>query len=121
MVSCANGTDALYIAMKALGLGVGDEVITTAHTWISSSETITQAGGHVVFADTDGESYNIDVADVSSKITPKTVGIVAVHLCGQPCDIVELRKLATAKGLWLIEDCAQAHLASVWRVRRHIR
>src|SRR6201981_2529408 len=75
-VSCANGTDALYIAMRGLGLKSGDEVITTAHSWISTSETITQAGGRVVFCDTDEETFTIYPADIERKITPAPVGMV---------------------------------------------
>ncbi len=69
-VSCANGTDALYVAMRALGVKSGDEVITTAHSWISTSETITQAGGRVVFCDTHRDTYTIDPASIEAKITP---------------------------------------------------
>ena len=111
-VSCANGTDALYICMRGLGLQPGEEVITTAHTWIASSETITQAGGRVVFADTEPDTYTIDPRDVARKITPKTRGIIAVHLYGQACDLDPLLELARKHKLWLIEDCAQSHLAT---------
>src|SRR5689334_8922485 len=82
-VSCANGTDALYIAMRGLGVKPGDEVITTAHSWISTTETITQAGGRVVFCDTDNDTFTIDPALIEAKITPRTVGIIPVHLYGQ--------------------------------------
>ncbi len=110
-VSCANGTDALYIAMRGLGLKPGDEVITTAHSWISTSETITQAGGRVVFADTDDQTFTIDPAQIAAKITPRTVGIIPVHLYGQPADMDPILELAHKHGLWVIEDCAQAHMA----------
>ena len=110
-VSCANGTDALFIAYRALGLQPGDEVITSAHSWIATSEAITQAGGTAVFADTDPATFTIDPADVARKITPRTKGIVPVHLYGQPADLAALQALATKHGLWLVEDCAQAHLA----------
>jgi len=110
-VSCANGTDALYIAMKSLGLRPGDEVITTAHSWISTSETITQAGGDVVFVDTDATTFTIDPARLEEKITDRTVGIIPVHLYGQPADMDPILQVARAHGLWVIEDCAQAHMA----------
>ena len=110
-VSCANGTDALYIAMRGLGLKQGDEVITTAHSWISTSETITQAGGRVVFCDTDADTFTIDPAQVEAKITPRTVGIIPVHLYGQPADIEAIITIARKHNLWVIEDCAQAHLS----------
>jgi len=110
-VSCANGTDALYIAMRALELAPGDEVITTAHSWISTSETITQAGGSVVFADTDATTFTIDPRSVEARITERTVGIIPVHLYGQPADMDPILEIARRHGLWVIEDCAQAHMA----------
>lgn len=110
-VSCANGTDALYIAMRGLGLKPGDEVITTAHSWISTSETITQAGGRVVFCDTDVETFTIDPASIESKISSRTVGIIPVHLYGQAADMDAIMSIAHKHKLWVIEDCAQAHLA----------
>ncbi len=110
-VSCANGTDAIYIALRGLGLQPGDEVITTAHSWISSSEAITQAGGQVVFCDTDRETFTIDPVKLAEKIGPRTVGIIPVHLYGQPADMGAIMSLANERGLWVLEDCAQAHLA----------
>jgi dTDP-4-amino-4,6-dideoxygalactose transaminase len=110
-VSCANGTDALYVAMRALGVKTGDEVITSAHSWISTSETITQADGLVVFCDTDNETFTIDPAQIEAKITPATVGIIPVHLYGQPADMDAIMAIAKKHNLWVIEDCAQAHLA----------
>src|SRR3977135_2376892 len=110
-VSCANGTDALYIAMAALGVQDGDEVITTAHSWISTSAMITHAGGTVVFCDTDGSTFTIDPAAIENAVTPRTVGIIPVHLYGQPADMVAIMAIARKHKLWVIEDCAQAHLA----------
>lgn len=110
-VSCANGTDAIYIAMRGLGLQPGDEVITTAHSWISTSETVTQAGGRVVFCDTDHDTFTMDPAQIEAKITPRTKGIIPVHLYGQPCDMDPILAIAEKHKLWVIEDCAQAHLA----------
>jgi dTDP-4-amino-4,6-dideoxygalactose transaminase len=110
-VSCANGTDAIYIALRGLGLRPSDEVITSAHSWISTSETITQAGGRVVFCDTDEETFTIDPVDIETKITPATVGIIPVHLYGQPADMGAIMAIARKHNLWVIEDCAQAHLA----------
>jgi dTDP-4-amino-4,6-dideoxygalactose transaminase len=110
-VSCANGTDALYIAMRGLGVKLGDEIITTAHSWISTSETITQAGGRVVFCDTDDQTFTIDPALIEAKITAATVGIIPVHLYGQPADMDAIMAIARKHKLWVIEDCAQAHLA----------
>jgi dTDP-4-amino-4,6-dideoxygalactose transaminase len=110
-VSSANGTDAIYIALRGLGLRQGDEVITSAHSWISTTETITQAGGKVVFCDTDEETFTIDPEDIERKITPATVGIIPVHLYGQPADMDAIMAIARKHNLWVIEDCAQAHLA----------
>lgn len=110
-VSCANGTDSLYIAMHALGVKPGDEVIAPAHSWISTTETITQAGGTVVFCDTDASTYTIDPAKIEALITPRTVGIVPVHLYGQPADMDAVMAIAAKHKLWILEDCAQAHLA----------
>lgn len=111
-VSCGNATDALYILMRGLQLQPGDEVITTAHSWISTSETITQAGGKVVFCDTHLDSFTIDTALIEEKITSRTVGIIPVHLYGQPADMDEVMRIAKKYGLWVIEDCAQSHLAT---------
>jgi dTDP-4-amino-4,6-dideoxygalactose transaminase len=111
-ISCANGTDALYIAMRALGIAAGDEVITTAHSWISTSETITQAGGQVVFCDTDADTFTINPSQIAGKITARTKGIIPVHLYGQAADMDPILDLARTHNLWVIEDCAQAHLAT---------
>lgn len=110
-VSCANGTDALYISMHALGVKKGDEVITTAHSWIATSETITQTGGQVVFCDTDTDTFTIDPRMIESKITSRTVGIIPVHLYGQPADMKAIMTIAQKYKLWVLEDCAQAHFA----------
>lgn len=110
-VSCANGTDSLYIAMHALGVKPGDEVIAPAHSWISTTETITQAGATVVFCDTDRDTFTIDPAQIEARITPRTVGIIPVHLYGQPCDMEAIMSIAGRRGLWVLEDCAQSHLA----------
>jgi dTDP-4-amino-4,6-dideoxygalactose transaminase len=112
-VSCANGTDALYIAMKALGVEAGDEVITTAQSWISTSETIGQHGAIPVFVDIDPVTSTIDVTQIETKITPRTVGIIPVHLYGQMADMPEIMAIADKHKLWVIEDCAQAHLATL--------
>jgi len=110
-VSCANGTDALYIIMRGLKIRPGDEVITSAHSWISTSETITQAGGKIVFCDTDANTFTIDPEKIASKITSRTVGIIPVHLYGQPADMDPILEIAQRNSLWVIEDCAQAHMA----------
>jgi len=111
VVSCANGTDAIYIALKALGVGAGDEVITTALSWISTSETITQTGAKVVFVDIDEEDYTINVKEIEEKITDKTKAIIPVHLYGHPAKMDDIIKLALKYNIKIIEDCAQAHFA----------
>jgi dTDP-4-amino-4,6-dideoxygalactose transaminase len=110
-VSCANGTDALYLAMAALKVRPGDEVITTAHSWISTAAMITHAGATPVFCDTDGLTFTIDPAAIEAAITPRTVGIIPVHLYGQPADMDAIMAIARKHKLWVVEDCAQAHLA----------
>lgn len=110
-VSCANGTDSLYIAMVALGLKPGDEVLAPAHSWISTTETITQAGGKVVFCDIDPDTFTIDPKSIESKLSARTVGIIPVHLYGQPADMDPIMEIAERRKLWVVEDCAQAHLA----------
>jgi dTDP-4-amino-4,6-dideoxygalactose transaminase len=111
-VSCANGTDAIYITLKALGIGFGDEVITVANSWISTSETITQAGARPVFVDID-EYFHIDPAKIEARITRKTKAVIPVHLFGQPADIKAVRGICEKHNLHLIEDCAQSHFATV--------
>src|SRR3954471_15331690 len=103
-VSCANGTDALYLAMAALKVRPGDEVITTAHSWISTAAMITHAGATVVFADTDDGTFTVDPAAIEAAVTPRTVGIIPVHLYGQPADMDAIMAIARKHGLWVIED-----------------
>jgi len=110
-ISCGNGTDALYLALRTMGIQQDDEVITTAHSWISTSETITQAGGNVVFCDTEADYFCIDPDAIEQHITSQTKGIVVVHLYGQPADMKRIMEIADRHNLWVIEDCAQAHLA----------
>jgi len=114
VISCANGTDAIYITLKALGVGSGDEVITTALSWISTSETITQAGAKVVFVDIDPDYYTIDTGKIEEKITSNTKAIIPVHLYGQPANMDKIRTIAEKHSIYVIEDCAQAHFAQ-WK------
>lgn len=110
-IGCANGTDAIYILLKMLGIRAGDEVITTACSWISTSETIGQTGATPVFVDIESAYYTIDIEQVEKKITPKTKAIIPVHLYGQIVDIEPLSELCKKYGLYLIEDCAQSHFS----------
>ncbi len=109
-ISCGNGTDSLYISMKALGVTAGDEVIVPAHSWISTSETVSQLGAEPIFCDTD-DSYTIDPKKIESLISDRTKGIIPVHLYGHPADMDPISSIAKDHNLWIIEDCAQAHLA----------
>jgi dTDP-4-amino-4,6-dideoxygalactose transaminase len=110
-ISVANGTDSLYIIMKMLGIGKGDEVITTAHSWISSAETISQTGAKVVFVDSDPEYFTISSELLESKITKRTKAIIPVHLYGQVCDMEKISEIAIKHNLFIIEDCAQSHFS----------
>ncbi|MBN2301343.1 MAG: DegT/DnrJ/EryC1/StrS family aminotransferase [Lentisphaerae bacterium] len=110
-ISVGNGTDALFVALKMLGIGPGDEVITTAMSWIATSETITLAGGTPVFVDIEPDCYDIDVSLIEQKITDRTKAIIPVHLYGQPADIDGIQRICDRHGLFMLEDCAQAHFA----------
>jgi dTDP-4-amino-4,6-dideoxygalactose transaminase len=115
-VSCANGTDAIYIALKMLDIGPGDEVITTAHSWISTSEAVSQTGATPVFVDVD-DYYMIDTARIERAITSRTRAVIPVHLYGQSAEMTAIANLCRLRGLKLIEDCAQAHYAT-WSAKR---
>jgi dTDP-4-amino-4,6-dideoxygalactose transaminase len=115
-ISCANGTDAIYIALRMLGIGPGDEVITTAATWISTSETIGQTGATPVFVDSD-DYFLIDPEKIEAVVSDRTKAIIPVHLYGQAANMTEIGEIAVRHGLKIIEDCAQAHLAE-WDGRR---
>ena len=109
-ISCANGTDAIYIALKSLGISYGDEVITAANTFIATAEPITHCGAKPVFVDVD-DYFHLDPSKIKEKITSKTKAIIAVHLYGQTCDMAAISEVAAENGLYLIEDSSQAHLA----------
>lgn len=111
-IPVANGTDAIYIILKMLGIGLGDEVITTASSWISTSETISQTGAKPVFVDID-EFYTIDINKIEAAITKQTKAIIPVHLYGQPADMIGIMKIAKKYNLFVIEDCAQAHFSKL--------
>ncbi len=111
VIGCGNGTDAIYISLKALGIGPGDEVITVSNTWISTSETISQTGARPIFIDIDPETYTIDVTKIEKKITKKTKAIIPVHLYGHPAKMDSIVQICNNYNIFLIEDCAQAHFA----------
>lgn len=107
-IGVSSCTDALLSSMMALDLRPGDEVICPSYTFFSTAGSIARLGGRPVFADILPGSFTLDPADVSRRITSKTVGIIAVHLFGLPADMVSLLDIARSRGLWLLEDCAQA-------------
>lgn len=113
-VALMNGTVALELALHALGVGSGDEVVTTSRTFIASASCAVMRGARPVMADVDPISQNITAETIASVLTPKTRAIVAVHLAGWPCDMDAILSLARERGLKVIEDCAQAHGAT-WR------
>ena len=108
-VGVGSGTDALHVAIRALGIGPGDEVITTAHTAVATVSAIELAGATPVFADIDATHFTLDPALVERAISPLTKAIIAVHLYGQPADLTAFSAIAARHSLKLIEDCAQAH------------
>jgi dTDP-4-amino-4,6-dideoxygalactose transaminase len=112
-ISVANGTDSLYILMKMLGIGTGDEVITVANSWISSSETITQTGAKPVFVDIDPVYYSMDETKLANAINYKTKAVIAVHLHGQMCAIDGIKALCDKHSIPVIEDCAQSHFSEL--------
>lgn len=108
-VAVANGTVALDLALKALGVGPGDEVIVTSRTFLASVSSIVNAGAVPVFADVDGDSQNITADSIRAVLTPRTRAVICVHLAGWPCDMDPIMALAAEHDLKVIEDCAQAH------------
>jgi dTDP-4-amino-4,6-dideoxygalactose transaminase len=110
-ISVANGTDSLYIIMKMLGIKAGDEVITSAYSWISSSETISQTGATPVFVDIDERYFTFNEDAIESKITSKTKAIISVHIHGQICDMEKVLAISKKHNLFVIEDCAQSHFS----------
>lgn len=108
-VALANGTVALDVALKALGIGAGDDVIVTSRTFLASASSIVTAGANPIFADVELDSQNISAETIEAVLTPNTKAIICVHLAGWMCDMDPIMQLAQEKGLYVIEDCAQAH------------
>ncbi len=107
-IGCANGTDALLLALRASGVVAGDEIITTPFTFIATAEVAAQLGAKAVFVDICPDSFNIDPQKIAAKITPKTKAIIPVHLFGHPADMEPIMNIAREHNLKVIEDCAQA-------------
>jgi perosamine synthetase len=111
-VACCNGTVALHLALVALGVAAGDEVIVPTLTFVATANAVTYCGARPVFVDSEPGTWNIDPALVEAKITPRTKGIIAVHLYGHPADADALRDIAGRHNLFLVEDAAEAHGAT---------
>ena len=107
-VACNSGTDALYLALRAMHIGPGDEVITSPFTFFATAETITAVGAKPVFVDIDAATFNLDLTLLAAAITPRTKAIMPVHLFGNPTDMTAIMSIATQHNLIVIEDCAQA-------------
>ena len=112
-IGCASGTDALHLALEAEGITTGDEVITSAFTFIATAEAIKYVGATPVFVDIDEKTFNITAENIEKAITPKTKAIMPVHLFGQPVDLAKIKALCEKHGLKLIEDCAQSFGARI--------
>src|SRR5436189_579594 len=108
-VGVANGTDAIYLALRSLGIGKGDEVITVSHTFIATAEAITLAGATPVFIDIKEDTMLMDPALLDAAITPRTKAVIPVHLYGQTCEMDEVLHIAQKHKLKVVEDAAQAH------------
>ena len=115
-VLTSSATAALWMLVKAFGAGPGDEILVPSHTAFPTVEAICFAGATPVFVDVD-DSFTVDVRDAAAKVTPRTVGFVPVHLYGYPADLPAIQALCAERGLWLLEDCAQAHGAE-WQGRK---
>lgn len=112
-ISCGNGTDAIEVALKALCIGQGDEVIVPAYTWISTAEAVSNVGATPVFVDVEDDYYCINPQLIEDKITPRTKAIIPVHFYGQAANMPAIMQIARKYQLRVIEDCAQAHGASI--------
>lgn len=108
-VALANGTVALDVALKTLNIGAGDDVIVTSRTFLASASSIVTAGANPIFADVELDSQNISARTIEAVLTPNTKAIICVHLAGWMCDMDPIMQLAAERGLYVIEDCAQAH------------
>lgn len=112
-IGVASGTDALFLVMRALGLGAGDEVLTTTFSFIATADSIARCGATPVLADIEPLTFNLDPGSMLERLTPRTKAIIAVHLYGHPADMDRIGEIAGSRGIFLIEDCAQAHGATL--------
>ncbi len=117
VISCNSGTDALYLALRSLKIGPGDEVITSVFSFFASAEAISLTGAKPIFVDIDPKTYNFDLTQIHTRITPRTRAIIPVHLFGQPVNMTALMALADRYQLAVVEDCAQA-VGACWQGQR---
>jgi dTDP-4-amino-4,6-dideoxygalactose transaminase len=108
-IGVGSGTDAIYLALRALGIGAGDEVITAPNSFIASAAAVAMTGATPVFADIDPETYTLDPAQLERAITPRTKAVMPVHLYGQPAEMQAIKQIAEAHGLSVVEDACQSH------------
>ena len=117
-IACNSGTSALHVGIEALKekhgfpFGAESEILVPAITFIATSNACIHAGVKPVFVDVDSKTYNMDPSKIEEKITEKTVGIIPVHTFGQPCEMDAIMEIANRRGLWVMEDCAEAHFAT---------
>ena len=116
-IACASGTDALLLALRALDIGPGDEVVTSAYSFFASAGVIANVGATPVFVDIDPRTYNLDAHRLEAAITSRTKAVIPVHLYGQCCDLTSVKAVCDKRQVWLIEDAAQA-IGSEWEGRR---
>jgi len=116
-IACASGTDALILAMRALGVGPGDEVITPAYSFLASASAVALVGGKPVFVDIEPETYNLDATKLEKAITPRTKAVIVVHLFGQCADLEAIQAICKKHNIPLVEDAAQA-IGAEWQGRR---
>ena len=116
-VACASGTDALLLSLRALGVGPGDEVVTSAYSFFASAGVIANVGARPVFVDIDPRTYNLDAHRLEAAISARTKAVICVHLYGQCCDLTTVKAVCEKRQVWLIEDAAQA-IGSEWEGKR---
>ena len=116
VVGCANGSDAIELVLRALDIGIGDEVLVPAMTWVSTASMVSIVGATPVFVDNSICDYNLDIDLIANCVSPRTKAVIAVHLYGQPANILALKEFCENRALYLIEDCAQSHGAKVGSV-----
>ena len=108
-IACCNGTAALHLALLALGVGPGDEVIVPTLTFVATANAVRYCGAVPVFVDSEPETWNLDPGEIEERCTERTKGIIAVHLYGHPADLDAITTVARRRGLWVLEDAAEAH------------